>query len=106
MRVQETLAIDDVHPGMHLAVAVMDDSGRVLVPLGAELTESMLHGLQRREIAELVIEREVEEDPAACEARRARLEEQLDHLFRKAGDGLETRMLYQAIFDFRLERPA
>lgn len=106
MIAQETLAIGDVLPGMRLAVAVIDDTGRVLVPAGAELTESMLHSLQRREIAELVVEREVAEDPAASQARRARMEEQLDQLFRKAGDGVETRVLYQTLLDFRLEHHA
>lgn len=106
MIAQETLAIGDVQPGWRLAVAVIDDTGRVLVPAGAELTESMLHGLKRREIAELLVEREVEEDPAAGQARRARMEEQLDQLFRKAGDGVETRVLYQTLLDFRLEHHA
>ena len=42
MKIRETLLIGDALPGMHLADAVMDDAGRVLVPGGAELTESML----------------------------------------------------------------
>ncbi|WP_265942594.1 hypothetical protein [Dechloromonas sp. A34] len=105
MKVLESIAIDDAQPGMRLAEAVADAMGQVLVPAGSELTESMLQGLRRREIAALTVEREIEEDSAAREARRARVVEQLDQLFRKAGDGAETRQLYQAILDFRLEQP-
>lgn len=106
MRVLATIAIGDAQSGMRLAEAVADAMGQVLVPAGSELTESMLQGLRRREIATLKVEREIEEDPAAREARRARVVEQLDRIFRKAGDGAETRQLYQAILDFRLEQPS
>jgi hypothetical protein len=99
-----TLAIADARPGMRLAETILDDTGRVLVPGGCELTESILHGLTRREVAELKVEREVDEDPAAREARRLRHVGQLDRLFRKAGDGAETRQLYQALLEFRLEQ--
>lgn len=106
MKVLVTIAIGEARPGMRLAEAVVDAMGQVLVPAGSELTESMLQGLRRREVAALVVEREVEEDDAAREARQARVAEQLDRLFRKAGDGTETRQLYQAILDFRLEQPS
>lgn len=104
MKVLETIAIGDAEPGMRLAEAVADAMGQVLVPAGSELTETMLQGLQRRDITALRVEREVEEDEAAREARQAMVVEQLDQLFRKAGDGAETRQLYQAILDFRLEQ--
>ncbi len=102
MRIVETLAIGDVRPGMRLAEALLDESGRVLVPGGCELTDSVVQGLIRRDIAKLMVEREIEEDPATRAARQARVVAQLDRLFRKAGDGLETRQLYQAILDFRM----
>lgn len=102
MKTLETLAIGDVQPGMRLAVDVLDGSGRVLVPKGCELTESMLSGLMRRDIAAVTVEREFEEDPAIRAERRARVLAQLDHLFRKAGDGPETRQLYDAILEFRM----
>lgn len=104
MKVLETLAIGDAQPGMRLAETILDESGRVLVPGGCELTESILHGLIRREVDELKIEREVDEDPVAREARRLRHVAELDQLFRKAGDGAETRQLYQVILGFRLEQ--
>jgi hypothetical protein len=101
---QETLSIDVVQPGMRLAAAVADANGQVLLPIGAELTESMLHSLHRRGIAELLIETEVAEDPAVVQARREALKTQLAQLFRKAGNGAETKALYQAILEFRQER--
>jgi hypothetical protein len=106
MKIKETLPISDVLPGMHLADPVTDDAGRVLVPGAVELTESTLQGLVRRNIAELVIEREVEEDPEICQARRAKTEAALAHRFRKAGDESGTRSLYQAILEFSREYQA
>lgn len=105
MKVQEVLALESVQPGMKVAEAVVDDGGRVLVPVGAEVTTAMLAGLGRRDIASIKVEREAEEDPVACEARRAVIVSRLDRLFRKAGDGLETRTLYQAILAHRMENP-
>jgi hypothetical protein len=103
---RETLAIDALVPGMRLAAAVLDAGGQVLLPAGAELTESMLQSLFRRGVAELLVETEAEEDPAIVEARRVALEIQLARLFRNAGDGAETMALYKAILNFRLERAA
>ena len=103
---QETRRIDELQPGMRLAAAVTDAGGQVLLPAGAELTESMLQGLRRRDVAELLIETEINEDPAALEARCAVLKKQLEQLFRNAGGGVETTVLYQAILEFRLGRGA
>ena len=106
MKIRETLPIGDALPGMHLADALTDDAGRVLVPGGTALTESLLQSLVRRNIAELRIERDVEDDPVAAQARREKVEEMLDHRFRQAGDSPGAKLLYQAIFDFSLEHQA
>lgn len=103
MNVVESRMLADIQPGMRLAEDVSDDAGRVLLPAGCELTESTLLGLARRGIESLRVVCEVEEDPAAREACRAQTCAELDQLFRKAGDGHETRLLYQAILDFRME---
>ena len=55
MRMLEVLALDAVQPGMKVAEAVVDDGGRVLVPVGAEVTEAMLAGLGRRDIASIKV---------------------------------------------------
>lgn len=100
----EKLHIDAAQPGMVLAVAISDQNGVTLLPAGAQLSESTLQSLVRRGVVELVVEHEVREDPAKLEARRAALKLQLAPLFRQAGEGAEARALYQAIFDFWLER--
>lgn len=105
MKVLEVLALEVVKPGMKIAAAVVDEGGRVLVPVGAEVTEAMLAGLARRDIASIKVEHEVEEDPAARAAHRAVITTRLDRLFRMAGDALATRTLYQAVLAHRMEHP-
>lgn len=106
MKINEKLPLDQVAPGTLLAEPVIDEMGRVLVPSGSELTESMLRSLARREIAELSVVREVEEDAAEREAYRLKRVAELDLVFRHAGEGVETRLLYQAILDYRMENRA
>ena len=106
MKRQESIAICEVTVGSVLAMAVHDEAGRLLVPAGVALSISLLQSLQRRQISRLIIEREVVDDPVAAAARLQQVEEQLDQLFRRAGDGLETAALRQAITAFRLERDA
>lgn len=106
MKVIETMPIGQVQPGMRVAEAVTDAGGRILVPAGAELSDSLLQGLLRRDVDSLRIEREAVDDPHQRAQARAELVHCLDHLFRKAGQGEETRALYQAILDYRLEHRA
>jgi hypothetical protein len=103
MSVQDMVTLADARPGMRLAAPVTDLAGQVLVPAGAELTESLMQALRRREIAAICVEREVGEDPVAREARLAGVRTAVDHLFRAAGNGMATRTLYQSIVDFRSE---
>lgn len=106
MKRQDSIAISEVTEGSVLAMAVHDEAGRLLVPAGVALSISLLQSLQRRQISRLIIEREVVDDPVAAAARLQQVEQQLDQLFRRAGDGLETAALRQAITAFRLERDA
>lgn len=103
MKRVERLPLEALSAGMRLAEAVLDDNGRLLIPVGVELTEVTLASLARREVASVAVELDVVEDPAELEACRKRLSKELDHLFRHAGDGEETRMLYQIVFDYRME---
>lgn len=102
----ESVPLAELAVGMTVAEPVLDSAGRVLVPAGAEVSESMLLGLRRRDVAEVRVEREVDEDPAAREAYRLKLLGRLEHLFRQAGEGAETRALQQAILAFRMEHRA
>jgi len=103
MKTIQHLALEALQPGMKVAEAVLDKSGNVLVPAGAEITDSMLTGLGRREVAGVKVEVEVAEDPVATEARRIATTASLDRIFRQAGDTQEARTLYQAVLDYRLE---
>lgn len=105
MKKTETLALEAVQVGMRVASEVLDAGGRVLVSAGTEVSASMLTSLARREIASIMIELEVEEDPAQREAQRIAVTARLDELFRKAGDVPETRILYEAVLAHRLENP-
>jgi len=96
--------LPSVKPGMRLSEAVRDDADRVLVPDGTVLTESLLLSLQRREVAALWVDLEVEEDPAQREARRVGISRSIAVHFRQAGDGLGTRILRDAILAFRMGR--
>lgn len=102
----ESVPLAEIAVGMVVAEPVLDSAGRVLVPAGAEVSESMLLGLRRRDVAEIRVEREVEEDPAVSEAYRVKLVAQLDLLFRQAGEGAEMRVLRQAVLDYRMEHRA
>jgi len=106
MKVRALLPLDQIVVGMRVAGAVVDAGGHLLVQAGTEISESLLQGLQRRDIAAIEIEQDVLEDPAQLARRRAEISAQLDQRFRKAGEGTETRLLYQAILDYRLETGA
>lgn len=106
MKKVELLPLAEVMVGMRVAEAIVDDGGRILVPVGADVSEGMLLSLRRREVLEVTVEHEVEEDPQAYQAYRARLVAQLDLVFRKAGDDEPTRQLYAAVLAHRLEHRA
>lgn len=106
MKSRVLLGLEEVNIGLKLADPVVDANGQMLVPAGTEITESLLQGLQRRGIETLAVEQEIEEDPLQREARRVRLSGHLDHLFRKAGQGMATREIYAAVLQYRLEEGA
>ncbi|HJW27201.1 MAG TPA: hypothetical protein VJ576_20080, partial [Rhodocyclaceae bacterium] len=66
-------------------------------------SESTIAALGRREIEAVRVELEVEDDPAIAEQYRRQVAERLDHLFRRAGDGSDTRALYQTVVKYRME---
>lgn len=100
------LDIDAIVPGTAVARDVCDAGGRVLVPAGATLSESLLQALARRGIPQVEVEIEEAIDPAVLEARVRQIETDLDNRFRLAGEGSETRQLRQAVHDFLVESAA
>ena len=103
MKSRSMMGLDEVRSGMTLAEPVVDTNGQMLVPAGTVLTESLLAGLQRRGVSVLTVEQEIEEDMVEREARRLRLAEHLDRVFRKAGEGRATREIHAAVLAYRLE---
>jgi hypothetical protein len=103
MKKLETLTLEQLLPGMRVAAALLDEGGAVLLPAGAELSEGIIASLERREVREVRVEFEVEDDPAVVERRRQLVKEQLDHRFRNAGEGAETRALYETVAQYCLE---
>lgn len=103
MSVQDRVALADAKSGMRLGAPVTGRGGRVLVPAGTELTESLLESLEQRGIVAIFVERAADEDPTAREARLAGVKRAVDQLFRAAGEGMATRTLYRCIVNFRSE---
>lgn len=93
-------------PGMCLTAAVLDDSGRGLVPEAAVLTESLIRSLLRRGVPELCVDQATAEDPAERDIRRARISRSVAVCFRQAGEGVGTSALREAILAFRMGRGA
>lgn len=105
MKQKRELPLAEALPGLCLAENVSDGQGRLLVPAGAELNESLLAALARRSIESVIVECEVEEDPAEREARHARIVAEVDARFHLAGDGAETLLLRQIVLDFLKDAP-
>lgn len=103
MRKIVELEVSALQPGLELAAAVTDAAGRVLLPAGAVLSASAIEGLARRQVGSVAIYRQIDLDPETLAASKARIAGQLDHLFRKAGDGQATRSLYDAVLAYRLQ---
>lgn len=96
--------IDAAMPGMRLADAVCDAHGTVLLPAGATLSETALAGLRRREVAVLAVWMARQLSPEVAAAQRARREQRLQHVFRRAGEGEAVQVLRQAIHRYREEQ--
>lgn len=85
-------------PGCVLAEPVCDPAGKMLLPAGATLSESVIASLVRRQIAEVVV---VDADPAAVAAARDARRARLDYLFRNAGDNIAAQTLFNAVLAYR-----
>ena len=99
---EQTLALDDAREGMVLALELRDAGGAVLLPAGAALSASSLNSLRRRGIAQLCVVAEAPpEDPAIAIARRERLAQRLERLFRHSAADGATGILLARLHDYR-----
>lgn len=95
------LDLEEAEPGMILATTLYDAHGGVLLPSGAELTESSLTSLRRRGIDQVtVVNDQISEADLAIE--RARLQERLAKLFRSCGDKGASHSLQESIMQYRV----
>lgn len=103
---RKDLPIDEALPGMMLADDVREAQGAVLLPKGATLSESALASLRRRGVAVLPVLVESYESRLSPEeeaARRERVEQRLQYIFRRAGDGDPVRQLREQVSLYHLE---
>jgi hypothetical protein len=99
------LDLDEAEAGMELACDLIDQHGTVLLQEGSVLTERLLGALARRGIARLRVVGEAAAgaaDEGDRAAERARVEQRLAHLFRRAA-GAGTAQLQACLLDYRLE---
>lgn len=99
------VALDQASAGMELACDLVDERGTVLLQQGSVLSATMLAALARRGVERLRVlgdQDQGPEDAAAAEARRARAEERLAHLFRHGATGPAAE-LRAGLHDYRLE---
>jgi hypothetical protein len=96
------IPLDEASPGMVLADDLLDDSGKILLPAGATLSDASIASLRRREIDMLpIVGEETADVDAAADLERHRL--RLQQLFRKhTDDDMATEILRQFVFTFRL----
>lgn len=97
--------LDQVLPGAVLGDNVQDEAGRVLLRVGAILTESAIETLRRRGVEALTLEVAASHSPEHRAVERLHLEARLQQAFRHAGEGQATRELWQALIEYRLGEP-
>ena len=95
------VAIEDVVNGARLAEPVCDVKGSVLIPAGAEVSESTLASLVRRGITELTIVFEKVGSEAEQVADRERVEARLAQLFRGIGENRAGQHLLRLMRQYR-----
>jgi hypothetical protein len=98
----KVVPLEQVLPGAVLGDNVEDDRGRVLLRVGAILTESAIQTLRQRGIGSLMIDVAAEHRPEHQAVVRLHLESRLQLAFRHAGDSEARRQLWQALLEYKL----
>jgi len=95
------LDLDDIEPGMILSTALFDAHGGILLPVGVELTESIVTSLRRRGIDQVTVKNDkISEGDRAIE--RERLQLRLAKLFRNCADKGASNSLRESIMRYRM----
>ncbi len=103
MRIK-SIPIAQVEHGMKAARVLRNPSGQILIQEGVELTESLLHSLERRNITRVYVQVEELRSDEELAAERASMEARLKVLFRNVAHGSTLELLYQTILEHRLRK--
>lgn len=98
----KTVPLDQVLPGTVLGDNVHDEAGRVLLRVGAIVTESSIEALRRRGVESVTVENTEAHSPEHQARARVRLEVRLQEAFRHAGQSEANRQLWQAVLEYKL----
>ncbi len=103
--ISQLTPLDNALAGMILAADLLDDSGGMLLPAGATLSESSLNSLRRRGVEAVSIVAEAEPaDPAALQALREQRRQRLQVLFRRSATVGATPALLAILESYRSEQ--
>ena len=97
------MPIDQLMPGVVLGDNVHDEVGRVLLRVGAVVSESAIEALRRRGVTEVTIEHVEKQSPEQWALEKMRIESRLQEAFRRAGESEANRHLWQAVLEYKLE---
>ena len=95
-------SLDQVEVGMALAQDVCDAGGGRLLAQGAELTDATIASLKRRGVDFVMVAMEEMLTPVQRAMREAELREQIERLFRKAGNDPMLLKLRATLLQYRL----
>ena len=98
----KVVPLDQLLPGATLGDNVQDEAGRVLLRVGAVVTESAIEALRRRGIEQVSVEVVEKMNAEQFANEKMRLETRLHDAFRRAGESEANRQLFQAVLEFRL----
>lgn len=82
----EHRALDKVEPGIRLAAAVSDSSGKVLLAEGTELTAGLIASLQKRGLSHVPVAVQTPCSPEELSAKKEQIRNRVLWLFRNGGD--------------------
>jgi hypothetical protein len=90
------VSIDETAPGMSLAKPATNSTGQTLVGAGTELDEPLIARLRQMGVAAVYVKEPSEGGGMQAESL-ARLEQELDHRFRKAAGDPAGQMIREVI---------
>jgi hypothetical protein len=101
----QILPLASLRPGMHLAEAVHDRLGNIMLTEGTLLTEDHLAALAKRGIASaMILPERIPPTAAEIAEMRQSIEDRLRQIFRGTLDFPGNRRMFEMLLAYRLER--